>query len=281
MIYLLFFFLSWSFDPSTLLDRDGFFSFLYNYWDASQQFIQDQRSAVEKMTKEHLGDFRLFLMGWYPEEGEQITYGRGEVSDLIRITAINGILNQRSDWLRFIKMISTSHGHVNVHSTYWPSEGWTKDIFKCLVVHSGTISETSISLANLWKKMIEEMGGIEAPGRIIHYAHSIGAAETFLARSLLTHEERQKISVITFGTPYIYPDDDFYEVTHYISYRDGISMLDAVNYLGAIHTGKEHVVFISDHLEGPPLIDHFIYHGSYRDKIEELGAEFVAQYGSL
>lgn len=258
-----------------------FFSFLIDAWNAGQEYIQKQHKAVEQMAQQAFGDFRLFLMGFYPEKEEILVCGYGEISDTIRITAINGILNQRTDWLAFLQSISSSHGNINVHSTFWPSEGWTKDIYKCLSIQQGNINDTAISLAHLWRQMIDELGGIDSPGHILHYAHSIGAAETFLARSLLTPEECQKIHVVTFGTPHLFHNDHFASLTHYISHRDGICMLDAVNYGYATQGEHEHVEFIGDPFDGPPLIDHFVYMGTYQDKIHELGAQFVQEYGQL
>lgn len=267
---------------ASLVDQEGsFFSYIYNVWQSGWNFIAEPKDHVENIASEFLGDFRLFLLGVYPEKDQLITYGKGEVSKSLRVTAINGVLNRKEDWLAFIKSISDSHGHVNVHSTFWPSGGWTKDMLKTVKIKMGGVTDTGRSLAVLWRRLIQEMGGIDGPGMILHYAHSIGSAETFVAKSLLTPEECQKITVITFGTPEIFVDDDFNQVIHYISYRDGISMLDPINYANALHNGMDHVIFIGDSSEGPPLIDHFVASGSYYDQIQELGALFVKQHGSV
>ena len=254
-----------------------FFSFITDYWNMGYDIIDAQRQNLEELAQGLFGEENLFLMGHYPQKHEVAVYGKGEISSHIRITGINGILNHKDDWMAFTRLISESHGNINVHSVFWPSEGWSNDISRAALIKAGTITDISKSLAILWRQMIEEMGGIEGPGTIIHYAHSIGSVETYNAKLLMTPKECAKIKVITLGTPYLYPNKDFQSVTHYVSYRDGVTILDLITYIEAIHLSHDHIIFIGDPYAGIPLIDHFVCFGTYYDQILQLGRQFVEE----
>jgi hypothetical protein len=259
---------------------NSIFSFFNYFWQRGKEITRIQKETIEKAAHQLWGEFRLHLLGFYPETNERATIGKGEVSEKVRLTVINGILNQKKDWQELIQCISQSHGNVNVHSVYWPSEGWTKDVYKGLMANSGHLSDAVKDLVILWRSLIEEMGGIDSDCLIIHYAHSIGAVETNVAKQLLTPAEMQKIKVCTFGTPHLYPNTDYLDVTHYISQRDGVIFLKPLAYFAAITDPNYKIVLIGDD-KGPPLIDHFINFGTYHDKILDLGAEFESTYGSV
>jgi hypothetical protein len=255
-----------------------FLSFITNSWQVGYDFIDQQKQNLESMAETVFGEYGLFLMGYYPQKGEIAVYGKGEISSHLRVTAINGILNQKEDWQAFMQLISESHGNINVHSVFWASEGWSNDVYRATIVKSGTPTEASQLLSLLWRQMIEEMGGIDGPGVILHFAHSIGAAETHNAKLLMTPQECAKIKVVTFGSPYLFPNEDFLSVTHYVSYRDGVSLLDMITYVEAMNANHEHIIFIGSPYEGLPLIDHFVRFGTYKDQILRLGEEFVHEY---
>lgn len=192
-------------------------------------------------------------------------YGMDEPDDEIRITFINGILNQESDINTSLELISKAHNNRPVHYVYRGTNGWVKDSIDTNLIKLGIItSESAIRLANLWKKLIAEMGGIEGKGVIVHYAHSIGGTETCAAKKLLLPEEARKIRVIAFGTAtVIHHDSGFHSVVNYISYRDGVPLTHPFQYpysspflyLQALLSKKDHVVFIGTPA-GVPLIDH-------------------------
>lgn len=252
-------------------------SLITDCWDQGYKLIEMQKENFNQLATHLFSDFSLFMMGYLPEEHQITTYGKGEISSHLRVTAINGILNQKEDWLKYIRLLSETHGNINVHSVYWPSEGWAGDLYKCALAKSGAHSESTKNLCILWRQMIEEMGGIDGPGEVLHYAHSIGSVETYNALSLMTPREASKIKVITFGSPHLFPNEGFSDVTHYISYRDGVAMIDALTYYEALNSGHPHIIFLGD-TDGIPLLDHFIRFGTYREKIEELGLHFISQY---
>ena len=139
---------------------------------------------------------------------------------------INGMLNTHFINQKNLEMISNSHGGCNVHYVYYATGGWTNDILKCGMSKAGIITPEAMQLAQMWCNLIEEMGGVDGGGKIIHYAHSIGGADTLIAKSLLTPEEQAMIDVITIGSATLIPNHGFNSVINYVSwYMTGTSVV--------------------------------------------------------
>lgn len=219
----------------------------------------------------------LAMFGFYYSHPRTGVLGAGEISDTVRITMINGILNIHENIFTRAEMISELHGDVNVHYIFRPTEGLGWDLLKSLATKLGYVSPQAIKLAETWKEMIEEMGGIESPGVIYHYAHSIGGADTLVAKSLLTSEEQKKIYVRTFGSPTMLPDEDFSSVINYVSLRDGVCYLDPVGYFKGLFGIQDNVIFVGT-IWGIPIIDHAFCSDTYRSVIAILGQQFIEKY---
>lgn len=219
----------------------------------------------------------LQFAGYY--EGTTATgiYNDGyNAHNKVRVSVINGILNIDSDMNTILTSLSSSHGDVTVHYVFRPTEGWTRDVWNCALVKMGFLSEPARQLGNLWKKLIAEMGGPQAGGIIQHYAHSIGATDTYNAIELLTHEERRMIHVVTIGSPSMIPNGiGFASVINYASKRDAICMIDILGYLRAWTTHDTNVVFVGSTYGVP---EHSIYTESYQNVLKERGALFNQQH---
>lgn len=238
------------------------------------------RHEIEEFGNAILGLPFLRLTGFYFHNPEVGVLGKGEINDSVRITMINGILNIRSEYVENVALFSKSHGGVNIHYIFRPSDGWAHDLLKCVLSKSGMVSSQSELLAEKWKQLIQEMGGVGNGGLIIHYAHSIGGTETNNAKRLLSPEERMMIKIITLGSATLIPDTDFLSVINYVSWRDGVCYLDPIGYVRALLKIQQNVVFIGTPL-GVPIIDHLLDNDSYMTIITALGEEFVRTYGSL
>lgn len=221
-------------------------------------------------------DFFSRMSGYNADPGEIGIY-EGEELDNVRITFINGVLNTKSDALVTARWLSESHGGVSIHYIFNPTGGWAWDLLKSTSVRWGIVSDEALSVAQLWKKLIEEMGGPESEGTIIHYAHSIGACHTYAAKSLMTPEELKMIRLYTFGSPTIIPPDDFQLVLNYIGVRDGVGLMDIFGRIKAWIYDCSHIIYVGSYL-GIPFIDHLIQGGSYHLPIETLGKEFLEHF---
>ncbi len=265
-------------------DPSGRYSYVEAAYSQLQQLWKKQNNLLDgtywelRQTAEYLfGEDNLIWWGVYPDEVENGVVGHGEVSDKVRITGMNGILNSKKDCQLLALTLSEIHGGINIHYVYWPSGGWTKDLINCAFAKAGYRCAASRLLAKTWKELIDEMGGVNSGGRIIHYCHSIGCATSEAAKTLLEEEEQEMIHLFAFGPPQIVADEGFGHVTNYISYRDGVCILDPFRYVEALSGDLSHVKLVGD-LNGPPLIDHMIITGAYFEVLEELGAQFQKDY---
>lgn len=241
--------------------------------------IEEIESRLAERIHQSLGTVLLTMSGWHMFTPEAGTYGKGEINDKVRITMINGILNLPETCEESLDLISNAHNGTNLHYIFRPTEGWTWDLLKSLFVKIGYVSESSKLLAQLWKELIQEMGGTEGGGLIIHYAHSVGGTETYAASSLLTPEERKMIRIISIGSASMIPDTLGHEsVVNYVSLRDGVCLLDTHGYLNGLVSSESNVVFLGD-LYGVPLVDHLMTMDTYRELIENLGKKFLEDHG--
>lgn len=252
---------------------ESFFNFIENYRSSKVSLDLD----VEDFFREFLGPNVLQILGYDPRFAEIGFYGDGEINDLVRVTLINGILNEKNDFVQSLDLVSHSHGNTNVHYVFRPTEGVVWDLFKSMLVKCGFISRQARQLAEAWKLLIQEMGGVAGGGTIIHYAHSIGGADTSVARHLLSIEEQQMIQVVTFGSPILIPNKGFQSVVNVVSVRDGIPLLDPLGSLSGLLQPDANVNYVGSHF-GIPFIDHLFSAETYRSVIEMLGQKFVERY---
>lgn len=209
-------------------------------------------------------------LGFYYAEHQSGIVGDHEISSYLRFSHINGIQNTHEEALRAVTMISELHGGANIHYTYRPTAGWTWDFVNALLLKVGLTSPTARCLAEKWKGLIDEMGGLEGGGTIIHYAHSLGGAETNCARTLMTPEELAMIRVFTFGSPVLAKAEGFQSVTNYVSRLDPVSLADPIRYLAGFFDANSNVIFVGT-FWGIPLLDHSLDADPYRLVLDDLG----------
>lgn len=249
-----------------------------NNLKAQLSYTQYAQQQADEFAEQIMGKGFLQFSGYYfnPIEKGTTHYGK-EAHDKIRVTFINGILNVRQDLEEALKLFSSTHGDIPIHYVYRPTEGWSKDMLSSTLSKLGYTSPYAKLLAQTWKEMIEEMGGVGQGGKILHYAHSIGATDTFVARNLLTPEEREMVHVISIGSPtMISQDSGFADTINYVSKRDGVCLLDPVGYITGYLSG-ENIELIGT-VWGVPLVDHTLYTDSYGGMIQDRGKEFIKQH---
>lgn len=246
----------------------------------SEACVDFLEATLNDFLKMSLGDVVFNISGYQQHALQTGTYGSGEHHPKLRISLINGILNCPESHSSTLELFSCAHAHNNIHYVFRACEGWTRDIVRCVLCKAGVVSEVAEILAQTWRRLIQEMGGVDGGGTIIHYAHSIGGSETYLAKQLLTVEEQRMIRVVTFGSATLIPDEGFRSVVNYASRRDGVSLLDVVNFIRGLVDPCEHIVYVDTFL-GIPLVDHTLDSPSYKNLIEELGQKHMTEFLSL
>lgn len=282
-------------NPLTHVDLYGLFS-ISNAWEGTKKLASSFAHALntfkqntsythqmqgewDRIAEQVFDKGYLQFAGYYSHsiDSGRTSYGE-EIHDKVRITLINGILNARYDFDTLLKRFSDTHGNTPIHYVFRPTEGWTKDLLSSTLSKFGYTSSYAKLLAKTWKKMIHEMGGVGQGGKIIHYAHSIGATDTYVAKNLLTEEERRMIHVISLGSPTMIPHGSgFGSATNYVSKRDGVCLLDPIGYALGYFYENSKIEWVGS-LWGIPLIDHTLNCGSYNEVITELGMEFIEKY---
>lgn len=247
------------------------------------QFINQMEAAFADL----IGDNVYFLLGYSDEQTEIGCYGEKESSKPVRITFINGILTDRDNLLINLAMLSQTHGNAKIHYVFRPTEGWSADLCRAFLIKTafqvGFRSIHAHLLAHTWRALIEEMGGIQGDGVIIHYAHSIGGSETDRARDLLSPEEQRKIRVITFGSPTLIPNVGFQQVVNIVSRHDGVTsfLLNPFGWMQHYwHDAHSTVEYYGQFFNFPHIwpLDHQLGGPSYGEAIRKLGEQFCLEF---
>jgi RHS repeat-associated protein len=230
--------------------------------------------AINQIGEETLG-WAMWRMAGFPlGQLESGVHGKGEINDKVRVTFINGILNARIDFKKTISKVSECHGGNNIHYVLDASKGWAQDILKAFLAKLGYVSPQAYKLADTWKQLIQEMGGIESGGLIIHYAHSVGSLHSYEALRLLTSEERRMITVYTFGAPHLHSAENIY---NFVSLRDGVCLLDPLGLIKGL-LGLNDNTFLVGTWNGLPIIDHLLESETYFTILRALGEEFLDRF---
>jgi RHS repeat-associated protein len=239
----------------------------------TQKKLDDYATAL-------FGEGMLKLFGYNLEQSSFDVIGQGEVSDKVRITLINGILTQEEGHLANANELSRLHGGANIHYVFHATAGWTWDMFNCIGAKIGVPTAYAKCLVAKWKALIEEMGGVGGGGRIIHYAHSLGAVDTSNALGLMTSEEAQMIDVVTLGSPKMIDDICCRSAQNYGAWRDGVTWFAMYGYLKCKLTGKGSYAFVGS-IFGLPCIDHALFGYGYYPILLHLGTQFQQDYGKV
>lgn len=265
------------FDLSQKIENDSSTNEMFDYLNSL--LAEGNFPKIQELAESYLDPLYLLMAGYYNHPLEAGIFGFGEASDKVRITFINGILNRNRDCMETAQLISKTHGGTNIHYIYRPTSGWANDLMAGVPVRFGMVTPQATLLANTWKELISEMGGVDSGAIIIHYAHSIGASDTWNARTLLSAEEKSMIRVITIGSPFLIHKDGLHSVVNYVSVRDGVSMLDPFGYYNGHYDEDSNVVFLGKWCDGWPIIDHPIYTPTYTALLHKLGQEFTDSFG--
>lgn len=249
------------------------FTFTKNQLD----WFLEMRDGFEDVAFQVVGEKWSQLIGYNPDTSMEAVCGKEEKHPKARITFINGILNWSADTEYSANIVSEAHGGTAVHYVYSATQGFTNDVVRGIMAQAGVASQQAKLLASMWKRLIEEMGGVEGGGIILHYAHSLGATDTYNALHLLTPEERNMIRVTTFGGSTMICEGLCAKSENYVSTKDGVPILDLVHYISSSLGKMTNVHFLPS--DSSPLLDHLFYGKTYRTVLELLGQEFQVEFG--
>ena len=271
--------------PSCSLDKSA--HWLWGTWSSLKSVlsVEDQLGQeIQEEAKDFFDETLAGMFGLYDSLGTFGLYNPGkEVNPKVKITVINGILNLRETLVETILQLTESHDENQIYFVYRPTEGWTRDILNCTFAKLGImVTPSTYMLVELWRELIKEMGGVNGGGTILHYAHSIGATDTYAAALMLTPEERKMIKLVVIGTPSLIPTElNFKEVDIYISVRDGVGLIglitSPIRWAKAVFSHDPQIHFVGTYW-GIPLADHLLTQPAYREVIEILGEKFLEEY---
>lgn len=239
-------------------------------------WILDVRSTYEDLFFNLMGRTWLRLLGYNLDPSERGTCGGKDSHPKIRITMINGMLNGAPEAKQNAELISSTHGDVPVHFIYSATAGFAGDLLRGFLGKAGIASHQASMLASLWKDLIQEMGGPQGGGVILHYAHSLGATDTLHALQQLDSAERKCIRVATFGSPTLLEDGLCAQVDNYVSVKDGVPTLDLPRYQAGVSGNQPNIHFIPSEIAFP--MDHLLSGKTYSMVLETLGQRFQEEF---
>jgi hypothetical protein len=231
----------------------------------------------EELASFILGKTMFRAIGYYTYPVRTGVYGKGEADDKVRVTFINGIMNYPDDHIENLDFLSRTHGNVNIHYVFRSFEGWSRDMFRCILYKFGYVSTQAVYLAQTWKELIAEMGGTEGGGLIIHIAHSVGATETDNAKSLMTADELKMIRIYTFGAPTIIHHTGLEGAINFVSMRDYVCYLDPLDFFMP-STTTSNIVYLDEFFGKGSFVVHLLSQEPYLSALRQIGKEFIDTY---
>lgn len=240
--------LDWFFETRSLFEQNAFKIIDQNFW---------------------------FFAGYNPNATALYSTGQNPL-DTVRLTFINGILNSYHDTLAAADALSKTHGDAKVHYIYAASNGYLGDLLHALFDKLGYATPEAKLLVTTWRQMIAEMGGPGKGGLIVHYAHSLGASDTYAALQLLTPDERKMIRIATFGSPQLIPSELCRSAMNYVSTRDPVPCFDPVGYVKGYLGFRSDITFLES--KENAIIEHLILCATYFEQLQRLGNQFQAEY---
>lgn len=223
------------------------------------ELISKLTGIADQIGVDLLGEEDMRFLGFHPCESATGIFGHGFEPKKYRVTFVNGILTTMEHLENHMTLISESHGGCNIHYCYVGTGGWTNDLIRAVFSKGGVVNAEAEELASIWRRQIEDLGGVGSGGIIFHYAHSLGGTTTNLAKNLMTPEELKMIRVITMGSPTLIRDDSFHSVTNIISCRDCISFFDPIGFISAIVFEGTNSVIVGTDRDDLPYFDHPFY----------------------
>ncbi|MBS3903791.1 MAG: hypothetical protein KGZ39_00510 [Simkania sp.] len=216
----------------------------------------------------------------YPEadsKSQILRFGDQNASDLVRISIVNGILNRRSEAQKLGREVSKLHNNCLVYLCYNATHGIFVDTVDAALEKCDVKTHASKLLTGLWHSLIQEMGGVNGSGKIVHYAHSEGGIITACSLKRLSQSERKMIEVYTFGSASLFDSNLAGLVRHHVSVRDPIPLTDLIGYGRALFSNDGSVKFVGD-FYGLPF-DHALTGDTYWRTLSRLADTFNEYYG--
>jgi len=239
--------------------------------------------SFEKISQKFLCECIHLLLGYQSSHSHNGTYGEREV-EKVRITFINGILSTDSMLQENLDLISQSHGGIKIHYVFRGTRGWIGDISRAIIMRMGYIagyrSYYAHHLAEVWRELIAEMGGVDGGGMIIHYAHSLGGCDTDRARTLLTPEEQKMIRVFTFGSATLVRNIGFESVINIVSANDLVSsiILEPLGRIRNYFDPNTNVKVYGTFSITWWMSDHLLMGITYKSILQHMGQSFVNEF---
>lgn len=274
----------------------GVFHYMWGYLEDSSKktmsvlkselYLPEEMVSVFEAAGNHcLGERTMILLGCKIENPHIGSYGHKIHNEKVRITFVNGVLTTNDTLMDSLELISKTHDGEKVRYLFRPTEGWSWDMDRAMLLKFGFTfgirSKYSYMLAEMWKSVINEMGGIHGGGTIIHYAHSLGGTETDRARDLLTPEEQKMIRVITIGSATLVRNEGFQSVINHATVNDGVTTIfDPMGIIRNIYDPNSNVAWHDERfiLLGRWPWHHILCGSTYSPLVHEYGDRFLAEF---
>ncbi|KAL7546987.1 hypothetical protein ACHAWF_014008 [Thalassiosira exigua] len=208
-----------------------------------------------------------------------------------KLTWVNGIAHRPEHMLDPTSVISAAFGNVDVDYCHNPSSmtsesdylGFVRDGLQASGHQMGRITP---EVDNLVEHLRDALKSVGKRGKVIHVAHSQGAAITYLAAKRLEREECRRIEVISFGGAAVMTTSEFpfARCANYYAANDPI--LNVVPEAAkALTSGfsfsdclKEREIIFLASRTGDPVADHGLLNPTYLEALVWEGERYRSLY---
>lgn len=250
--------------PLTALDLYGLSTSypcsILNYTPLSKEAIQ---SLIQESLGNYIGNSSLSL-------DNRIISLPGKKLPHHHVSYTNGMLTTLEEAIKQTSFISQTHGNIQVDLIYHKSSGFTKDIINAINSKTGTINDFNKLQSHYFIDKLNK----DPQCSFTNITHSRGAIQIMNTGSLLTQQQRKRITVHALGPAMFIPRHYFNDAKNYVSILDPIPLIaDPTGYAYSLKKKFYDTEFLqpSSH---HPLKEHYLLNETYALVIDDLGSKF-------
>lgn len=186
----------------------------------------------------------------------------------------NGMLTNREDAIKQAEYISQTHGGAQVDLLYQGTNGLVMDLIGCGLAKLGIPTSYNKMCANYYQRKLQQ----DPNHRFTSCVHSRGGIQMMNTGRLLSHDQRQHIDVLTYGSATLIPKGYFRTATNILSRLDVVSMTNPLAYgMGLVSRKQFNMQFLPP-VTRSPWREHSLLGPTYAREIERRGGDFEETY---
>ena len=206
----------------------------------------------------------------YRSNNNEIITIPGKVVPGESITHSNGMYTNRDEAIKQGKYESQTHGNIQIDVLYQGTNGLVMDLIGCGLSKLGIPNAYNRMCANYYKSHLRE----DPNHRFTSSVHSRGGIQIMNTGRLLTQDQRKHISVYSYGSATLIPNNYFGYAKNNLSKMDVVTMTNPLAYVMGLMSSKQYNMNFLSPSSHNPFREHGFLEATYAKEVKRRGDEF-------